>query len=315
MSYTVSDLTNDILQRAGRLDNPAGITLLGAANSIQSLISKRLLDRRSDLLVNDSLAITLPSNARSASLPSGFIAMAEKPKTRDISQYMRGTVVSYVGSSLVITVTQSCGSQSLRFDIYTVPGKGETSVFRGVTNAVAVGSVGSTVTIAVASGLSIQADDDLCFIPHTMTLALTLDGRYTLQPHYLNEDHGDEHDIEWWEWYGLFGWEFEIYANYHETYKIVNTTIYIRPYSSVPTYITGKYFGLPTTLSDDSTIPWNNLFDEIFREGCIRILQKGIAIPESDEDFVLFFDREFNSVLNTRMHILPKTRSSRSTFM
>jgi hypothetical protein len=50
----------DVVPRAAKIDTKGGVTILAAANSIQSMIFKRLLDRRSDLLAMSEVA----SNAK-----------------------------------------------------------------------------------------------------------------------------------------------------------------------------------------------------------------------------------------------------------
>jgi hypothetical protein len=58
------------------------------------------------------------------------------------------------------------------------------------------------------------------------------------------------------------------------------------------------------------------MFDEIFREGIVRIIKKGVSIPDADQDFMLFFMREFETIINTRMHLVPENRRmKRSDYM
>ena len=322
MSYTVANLTTDILQRVGRLENLAGITLLGAANSIQSLIAKRLLDRRSDLLATGDISIPIPAMGYSGTLPDGFIAMAEKPKSQDIyTDWMMGVVASYntLTGNLVVNVSESDGTDTLDdWSIATVPVPGGSSSNLGVsTTSLTVVAPGGTATLTATTGMTLSVGDSIYILPATMPLNLSPfphAGKTTLQPTYLSDDEEHE-DVSWWNWYGLYGWEWEPPSKRPHHYKIIGATLYVRPYAILPITVTGRYFGLPTTLTDASTIPWNGLFDELFRAGIIRIIQKGIEIPEVDADFMLFFAREFDTVINTRNHLLPKTRTSRSSFM
>ena len=318
--YPVSQFILDIMQRAGRLDNASGITLMGALNSVQSLIGKKLLDRRSDLLADNKFTLSIPAQGYSCSLPDGFIAMAEKPRAEDIyTDWMMGTVVSYNSTtgSLVLAVTQANGSDTLAdWNIASVPAPGgQSDVLTTSTTSLTVTSSGD-ITLTVDTGLTFPTGTPLYVLPQSMpTNPYPAPGRRTLQPTYLSDDEDDEHDIEWWSWYGLYGWEQFPPARHPHLYNVINTTLYVRPMAILPITIKGRYFGLPTRLTESSTIPWDGLFDEIFREGTIKILQKGISIPEMDPDFMGFLMREFDSVINTRMHLLPKSRTRHSSFM
>ncbi len=61
MPYTMANLTMDVLPRIGKNPNPNGITVWIAANSIQSLIYKNLLDRKSDILATGQLFMVIPA--------------------------------------------------------------------------------------------------------------------------------------------------------------------------------------------------------------------------------------------------------------
>jgi hypothetical protein len=326
MSYLVTDLIDDIMQRAGRLKNEAGITLLGAANSIQSMLAKKLVDRKSDLIVaSSSLSLNIPSQGCYASLPSGFISLAEKVKSQDLyTDWIMGIVAYYWGptGALTIDMLDSHGSDTISaWNISTVPVPGSNAEIIGTSlSTLTVGVIDllefvgalNPVSLVITPGLTLPVGTPLYITPLAMPTGLNVSKR-TLEPNYLNSDDG--HDIEWWTQYGMYGWEWEAPSRNPHHYKIIGTTLYIRPYAIYPLIISGRYFGLPSLLTNTSEIPFNGLFDEIFREGIVRIIQKGLSIPESDPDFNIFLMREFDSVINSRMNILGKTRTHHSNFM
>jgi len=319
MSYTIAELTTDLIQRVGRLENAAGITLLSAVNSIQSMLAKRLLDRKSDLLVEpNSLSLSIPFYGCSATLPDGFISMAEKPKYQELyTDWMLGNVVSYnvLTGELVLLVTDYEGSDTLSsWNISTVPVPGEESqTISTSTTSFTVITTGHNATLFIDIGLVLSPGTSLYITSGSMPSGLNI-YQQTMQPSYLTSDE-DHDDVEWWSWYGLYGWNIESPSRTPKHYKIVNTLMYIRPYAIYPLIITGKYFGLPAKLISTSTLPFNGLFDEIFREGVVRIISKGISLVEMDQDFNYFLQREFDSVINSRMSIMDKTRTSHSNFM
>jgi hypothetical protein len=323
MSYMVQQLFFDILQRAGRLDNPAGITLLGAANSIQSMLVKKLADRRSDLLAtNDLGGLQIPPYGNSVALPTGFIAMAEKPKVQDVyTDWMMGSVVSYnnVTGALTVAVENGNGTDTLSdWNIATVPAPGpgnQAAIIGSATDTITVVSSGNVSFTTTPAGMNLSPGAMLYIL--SQNLPPNYQSRHrTMQPYYLN-DEPEEHDLEWWNWYGLYGWGMygEQPCIHPRYFRVIGTTLYVRPKPILEILIVGKYFGLPANLTEQSVIPFNGLFDEIFRAGIIRIIAKGLEIPDSDPDFMAFLAREFDGVIGVRMHILPQTRTKRSNFM
>jgi hypothetical protein len=319
---TVNDLIAIVLPRIdATTEKPTGITLLDAVNSIQSMIGKLLLGRRSDLLatadLSDSPGIVIPAMGHSASLPTGFIAMAQKPRSEEIyTDWMMGIVVSYDNTTgaLVVLIQQAAGTDTLAdWSIVTVPVPGGESVIIGASStSLTVGT--GTQTLAASPGMLLSPGDQLYILPASMPSTLTVWNRRILQPNYLNDDMED-HDLPWWDWYGLYGWGVEPLTLRPRWYRIIGTTIYVRPKVIISVALKGKYFKIPTKLTIASTLPWGGLFDEIFTEGTIRIIVKGVSIPESDLDFAAFIEREFGTVMSARQHLLPKTRTSRANFM
>ena len=99
----------------------------------------------------------------------------------------------------------------------------------------------------------------------------------------------------------------------------MGTNFYVRPKVTAPVIISGKYNAKPSAFTEgtySTEIPWAGFFDEIFRQGVIRIIMKGIEIPDADKDFMVFFAREFGTVINSRIRMIPDTRrTKRSNFM
>ena len=81
---TVKQLTLGTLPRIAKLP-PTGTTILQAINYIQSLIAKRMMKRRSDLLIQSEYTWTVTPATPYYDLPSGFISLAEKPFNPDYS--------------------------------------------------------------------------------------------------------------------------------------------------------------------------------------------------------------------------------------
>ena len=162
MSYTMGDLIVDVLPRLARKEKQSGITLFQAASSVQSIIYKTLLRRKSDLIASGDLDIEIPALGCYASLPTDFMALAEKPKAEDIyTDWMAGTVVSYNSTTgaLVVTVTQSSGTDTLAsWNIASAALPGSLSEFIGTsTTSLAVGT--GTKSLTITKGLSLITGD------------------------------------------------------------------------------------------------------------------------------------------------------------
>ena len=105
MSYTIRNLIVDVLPRIAKQETPNnGITLLNAANSVQSLIYKRLLYRKSDLLVKafDPL-LPIAAGGYYVALPTDFVSLAERPQACEYT-------VNYLTDSLGNFLTDSLGN-------------------------------------------------------------------------------------------------------------------------------------------------------------------------------------------------------------
>ena len=310
MSYTMSALALDVLARVGRMERQSGLSIYQAATSIQSLIFKMLLKRKSDLLATGDLALVIPAMGYSAPLPSDFLALAEKPDSQDLyTDWMAGTVVSYNSTTgaLVVSVNQAAGSDTLAsWDIATVAVPGSyAQVIGSSLTSLAVGL--GTKTLIATAGMSLAVGAYILIVPTDMPLDTAYYRSRRLRPRYLNDDEHDEYS--WWEWYGLWGDTSELPCPRPNSYKIIGTTLYIRPKVIVSVKITGKYFAQLSPFSQQSDIiPWNGLFDEVFRAGVVRILLKGIEIPEADKDFAIFIDREVSTVVDVRINLISNTR-------
>jgi hypothetical protein len=317
--YTAfSDLLPDILARTGNLKENSGITILSAANSILSLIYKKLLDRRSDILVTGNLSLNISAYGLSVELPIDFIAMAEKPQCEELySDWMAGTVISYdpATGALVVNVTVSDGSDTLASWSIASAGTPENpSVILGTSlTSLAVGSGSKSLTASLNMDL---LPGDYIFILPTDLPPTQMKPLHYLQTHYLDDDE-DHQEGAWWEWYGTYGDTWEPPSIRPRTYKIIATLMYVRPKVFIPVLIKGRYFAKPVSFTTIlNTIPWVGLFDDIFKEGIVRIIQKGISIPEADADFMLFLNGQFDTVVNTRINLIPNTgRLKRSNWL
>jgi hypothetical protein len=312
MSYLVTDLIDDVMPRVSKFESKNGITILGAANSIQSLISKKLLARKSDLLVNTSrLNLIIKAEDNHAQLPSGFISLSEKLETRDLeSNWMEFKVTAYNPTNGLLsgTLLDSSGTDSVAGYLIADVTDSNGSVI-GATTTTLINGVASVTNLQCSLNMDLVINDVILLYNEKTESAHNI-----LNPRYLSEDK-EQLDNDWWISYGNIGINTQYVGGSLSTYKIVNRTVYIKPSPSSPIRLKAKYFGIPSKLINTSEIPWDGLFDEIFREGVVRILFKGISIPEVDNDFMVFFKTEFDSVINSRMNILGTTRTSSSNFM
>lgn len=72
---TLPKLAEPALQKA----NPSGTTIYEAINYVTSMIARRLLNRRSDLLKTSEMTITVTSESQAYDLSPDFLALAESP--------------------------------------------------------------------------------------------------------------------------------------------------------------------------------------------------------------------------------------------
>jgi hypothetical protein len=292
------------------MEKQSGITIYQAANSVQSMINKRLLYRHSDLIASGDLDLVIPAMGYSAPLPSDFVALAEKPNSQDLyTDWMAGTVFSYNSTTgaLVVNVNQSAGTDTLAsWDIATVAVPGSyAQVIGSSTTSLTVGNV--TQTLVATAGMSLSAGAYILIVPTDMPLDTTDYRVRKLRPRYLNDDEHDEYS--WWEWYGLWGDTSELPCPRPNSYKIIGTTFYIRPKVIVSVKITGRYFAALSHFAfPTDIIPWNGFFDEVFREGVVRIILKGVSVPEADKDMAVLVNREVDTLLDARISLIPNTR-------
>lgn len=301
-----------------RIKGPSsGITIWQAANSIQSLIYKHLLDRKSELLASGNLALSIPAFGYYATLPDDFVAPAERPYTEElVSDWMAGTVTSYNNTTgaLVVSVSLSSGTDTLAYwDIATgaVPGSPAANIGNSTTSLLC-GTGSKSLTTQAGLGLTVEQ----YIILSSENAPAGWQGKYrTLEPNYLNNDEDDKGQ-SWWDWYGSVGM-YGMLNTKPNVYKIIGSIIYIRPTPVVDLSLKGLYYQKPTALSlTTHSVPWDGKFDEIFIEGVVRIILKDVAIPDIDTDFMAFFNREFNTVINARARLIPKRgRTSRKNYM
>jgi hypothetical protein len=312
----VSDLILAVLPRVGRADKNSGISIFGAANSLQSLIFKNLLRSKSDLLVTGQLNLSIPAFGYSATLPDDFLSPAERLRTEELmDDWMAGTVTSYNNTTgaLVVSISLANGTDVLSYwDIALGPTPGSpASNIANSTTSLTCGT--GTQSLNTQAGLNLQVGQYII-----LSSAVSPNGwegrRRILEPNYLGDDENDHE--RWWEYYGYYGvWD----APYHKprTYTIVGSTVYIRPKPTVDVLLKGKYNQIPLTLSlPTQAIPWQGKFDELFKEGVVRIMARGTATLEADQEFMAFFAIEYESVMISRGRLIPaKRRTHRSNFM
>lgn len=316
-TYTLEDLMLDILSRVGKQKEQYGITILSAANSVQSMLYKKLLGRKSDILATGDLSLNISAYGLSATLPPDFLAMAERPASRDLfTDWMAGTVVSYDTATgvLVVSVSLYSGSDALAdWRIASAATPSNPSVVLGTSTTSLTVSDG-TKTLEATTGMSIEAGDYIFIIPADLPESWARRVHY-LEPNYLTEDDSD-YDVSWWEWYSHYGDSLESPSIRPRSFKVIHTVMYVRPTVFTNVLITGRYFAKPATFTElADTIPWGGLFYEVFKEGVVRIIQKGISIPEADPDFALFLRREFDSLINTRIALPKSQRIKKSVWL
>lgn len=308
MSYTVGNLIIDTLPRLSKMPKQSGISIYQAATSIQSLIYKLLLDRKSDIQATGDLDLNIAAGGNSVALPANFLSVAEKPKAEEIyTDWMAGTVTSYnaLTGALVALITTSSGTDTLSdWDLALAATPGVTaSIIGASTTTLTVGTGAKNLTVDL--GLTLVPGQAIYIITADLPATLT-PIQHTLQPSYLGDD--DAYDDDWWREY-KYTWYGEDSVQYPTYYKVINTTLYVRPAVIMNIKITGRYFAKPVQLTVPAdVILWDNLFDEVFREGVIRMLTLGISIPEANKDFALFLQREVEIIINSRISQVPDTR-------
>lgn len=308
MTYKLSGLTVDVLPRL--IDAPKkGISIIQAANSIQNMIHKRLLSRSSDLIAKGDLELEIGAMGYYGTLPTDFIAMAERPYAEEIyTDWMAGTVTSYNSTTgaLVANITDSSGSDELdEWNIATAALPYLPSEVIGTSTSTVTVGIGSQ-SLTITTGLSLVAGDYVLIFPTTLPDTLTPQYHY-LEPEYLTEDD-EEHERTWWEWYGRYGSSIEPPGLRPRRFKVIDDTLYVRPKVIMSVTIKGKYFQSPTLLTSPSdTIPYRGMFDEIFREGVVKIIMSG-SLLDADANFERSIHNQVDSVINARIHLLPKTR-------
>lgn len=274
-------------------------------------------------MASGDLFLVIPAYDYMSPLPSDFVSMAEKPKALSASDWltstawMAGTVTSYdtTTQTLIANIVTTNGSGTLE----------EWSIAVGIRPGYPIYTLDtSESSVLVGTGAkTFVTDDELELVPGQNIVISNTEipadsiSRASMQPEYLDDDTNNEYS--WWVNYRYYGETFESAALRPRSYKILRTDFYCRPKVSDPVLISGRYNAKPTAFTEGTLtteVPWNGLFDEIFREGMARMILKGYTIPDSDNDFMLFFNREFGTVINSRARIIPSTgRTKRSNFM
>jgi hypothetical protein len=306
MSYNVGNLILDVLPRLSKIPKQSGISIYQAATSVQSLIYKRLLDRKSDLQATGDLDLNIAAGGYTATLPSGFLSMAERPKAEELyTNWMAGSVTTYniLTGALVVTITTYSGTDTLAdWDLALAATPAVSSTIIGSsTTSLTVGSGAKPLTVDI--GLSLVPGQAIYIITADQTLAPV---RQKLQPHYLGQDDDER--------YSYGGDDMDVLPS---VYKVVGMTLFVYPAVVMNVKITGRYNAKPAQLTvPASSILWDGMFDEVFREGVVKIIAQGISIPEASQEFMIFVNREVDTIMNSRIHLMPDTgRMKRSSFL
>jgi len=328
---TMSNLISDVLPRLARVKKTTGISIYQAANSTQSLIYKRLLNWRSDLLASGDLDLTITANTKSVSLPDDFVSMAERPRIKfqdygftNQSVWLAGTVSNYTSSSGALQLNINSMSPNAVGYVGTLnawvlaivqPDKSLKAVGASTTSLTLVTGPQS---LTVTAGLAMVIQGAYAYLvngPLPVTVPDTKGSHHhRIDPIYLDEDEND--DIGWWTWYGQSGYNTDYLYHHGHRYKIIGTTFYLKPEPVYDTYIFGRYNQKPTTLAASAdTLLWSGFFYEVYKEGVVRIILKGISIPEVDADFAAYIKSEVENVLISRQQILPKRRTKKSQWL
>jgi hypothetical protein len=315
MAQTISTLTVDVLPRLTTAPKK-GISIYQAANSIQSLLYKKLVDRGSDIIASGNLELVIPAFGYSVSLPTDFVSMAEKPKAQELyTDWMAGTVISYdsVTGILILNSISSSGTDSLSdWKIALAETPGTPSTIIGSSTTILTPTTG-IITLTMEIGATLSPGDYVFIVPTDLPDNLK-SMRKWLNPTYLFEDYN--HDLHWWTSYGLVSFDYEPPCNRPTYYQVVGNTLYVRPKVIINVSITGRYNQKPLDFTKpDDVIPWNGLFYEVFREGVVRIISKQISMPDTDDDFMKFFYREVDVIINSRYRILPTKRMRREYWL
>lgn len=86
---TVSDIILDALPRLAGT-KPTGTTFYQAINYVASMLARRLINRRSDLLVQLEKTWTITPASQYYDLPTGFVSLRERPFNPNFSSYDDG---------------------------------------------------------------------------------------------------------------------------------------------------------------------------------------------------------------------------------
>lgn len=311
----MSELITAVLPRIGRAPKTSAITIFQAASAIQSLIYKYLLDRKSDLLIGD-LNLSIAAYGYYQTLPSDFLSMAERPHFEElVTDWMAGTVTSYDSETgaLVVNIGAYSGTTELSlWYLATGATPGSPALNVGTSTTSLTPGTG-TKSLVVDTDLSLSAGQYVILSASNAPEGW-ISHKNPLEPNYLNDD-ADDHNQSWWDWYANS--LNEIDCSKPEVYKVIGSTLYVRPTPSVDIIVKGKYNAKPTELTTASqTIPWEGKFDQIFIEGCVRIILSGTVILDANQEFMTFFNREFSTVIDSRARLLPRDgRMKRSNYM
>lgn len=322
----MSDLMGDVLPRLVLTPTRTGIDIYQAANSIQNMIFKHLVDFDSDLIATGNLFQVLQGYDYMFSLPSDFLSMSERPLAvdvstlwNDLSPWMAGTVVSYdsVLQTLVVSVTSANGSGALSawyVSLGVLPGMPVQQIDTSVSAITVPTTFPSNITLTTVTSDNIVAGMNIIISSQQLPTDTSICSR--MDQEFLDSDN--ENDDYWWL---NFFQNYTDFGGYGDTklmprwFKIIGTQMYVRPKPTIPLMITGKYKQSPTDLANPTDIIPYQFFYETFKEGVIKVITKGLSSPQTDAEVKELIATDVDTVLWSKVKPLPNRRIKRTAWL
>jgi len=330
MSYILQQLIMDVLPRLARTGEPSGLSIPQAANAVVTMINNDLVYRKSDLAATpetSQLVVPIAAQGYFGNLPSNFYAFAEKPRAQELNtDWMMLNVTAYNSTTglLTGTVTQSQGSDSVSGFNIALPAtpSSPSNVVGAYGGTLTVGGQGTQYTnLACSPAMNFGTLPALIWFLPTSIPSNWTPIYHHLDPEY-NDDEDDYRERNWWEWYGIYSDTWAPPSIRPRRYKIIQNVLYVWPTITVNVNIVGKYYTIPNALVNPTdVVPWNGMFDEIFREGVVQMVLRGSVNLESDATWTNpqktgFFDLRIQKVVNPRQRMIPNTqRLKRGTYL
>ena len=309
MAYTAQQLLLDVLPRIGNLP-PTGMTFYGAANSINNIIYKELLDRHSDLLATGVLSAVIPAQATNFPLPSDFYSMAEKPHAVECNALVANLITQLAALGV------QPGPISAVQDLFTSTSGTLLSNIQTIVGGYGYILLDDGTPMLFDNGMPAVQGVNVQSIVDGLVRSSACNRHQRLEPDYLDDDT-EHNDWAWWDWYGSYGVESDdgLYVGGQRgRMKIISTTFYQYPKRCNDLSIKGRYFQMPTPMAlPTDIIPFNSLFDMTYREGVVLIVKNGLAVGDPLIDALI--ERDVSIVVNSRVSISRNQRLNRGNFV